>query len=455
MDFAALQSLIELEGARFLDVKVPDLAGRLHHVTLPAQALTERLLEEGVGFDGSSYGFSPVESSDMVVRPDLTTCFRDPFRTTPTIACLGTIHLTDAARTPFPEDPRLIARRAEERLCGLGIADRSLWGPEYEFYVFRSFTQEEELGRMETRIEPLERIAGRAYHAETPDDRLADFRGAVCLLLEDLGVPVKYHHHEGGGWGQNEIETLFEPLGRAADHAVLIPYILKNRATQDGLALTLMPKPLYAQAGNGWHVHLFLQKEGRNAFFDEADPYARLSPLAFLFMGGILRHARALCAFTNPSTNSYKRLVPGFEAPVTLTFGRANRSSAIRIPLYVSQESEIRFEYRPPDATSNPYFCLAALLQAGIDGVRQGIDARSCGFGPYERDLFQSDSGQLLSFLPTSLEEALNELEADHSFLLEGNVFPASLLKRWLETKRKEARAVADRPHPYELKLYF
>lgn len=455
MDFTALQALIELEGARFFDVKVPDLAGRLHHVTLPAQALTEHVLEDGVGFDGSSYGFSPVESSDMVVRPDLTTCFRDPFAKTPTIACLGTIHLTDTARTPFPEDPRLISRLAEERLRGLGIADRSLWGPEYEFYVFRSFSQEEELGRVETRIEPLERIAGRAYHAEMPDDRLADFRSDVCLLLEDLGVPVKYHHHEGGGWGQNEIETLFEPLGRAADHAVLIPYILKNRAAQDGLALTLMPKPLYGQAGNGWHVHLFLQKEGRNAFFDETDTYARFSPLAFLFMGGILSHARALCAFTNPSTNSYKRLVPGFEAPVTLTFGRANRSSAIRIPLYVAQEDEVRFEYRPPDAAGNPYFCLAALLQAGIDGVRRGIDARTSGFGPYERDLFQSESGQSLSFLPTSLEEALDALEADHGFLLEGDVFPASLLKRWLETKRKEARAVADRPHPHELKLYF
>jgi glutamine synthetase len=216
-----------------------------------------------------------------------------------------------------------------------------------------------------------------------------------------------------------------------------------------------MPKPLHGQPGNGWHVHIRLEKDGRNVFSDTTDIYARLSQTAYFFMGGILRHARALCAFTNPSTNSYKRLVPGFEAPVAITFGRANRSSAVRIPLYVAQDSQIRFEYRPPDATCNPCFALAAILQAGIDGVLRGIDARADGIGSHERDLFSVEERERLAVLPKSLEESLDALDSDTDFLLEDEVFPSSLLQHWLEIKRKEARTMAERPHPLELKLYF
>jgi glutamine synthetase len=455
MDIAQLQQTVTERGILFLDLKVADLLGFLHHVTLPVDRLDDRLLLEGVGFDGSSYGFSGVEHSDMILLPDLDTCFVDPFRQQPTLACLATIHLTDAARTPFAEDPRRIAQKAEDRLRALGIADRSLWGPEYEFYVFDRLEVRDEEGWLESHIVPVAPITGKGYHAETPRDAFADFRSEVCSILRQWNIPVKYHHHEGGAWGQNEIEVQLEPLLPATDHAILIKYALKNAAAQRGWALTWMPKPLYGHPGNGWHVHVLLQKDGQNLFYREPSTYAHLSETAFCFIGGVLEHARSLCAITNPCTNSYKRLVPGFEAPVTITFGGGNRSSACRIPLYVASAEEIRFEYRPPDATANPYLCLSALLQAGIDGIERGIDACREGYGPFETDLFSPEMANKVAFLPETLSEAVQALEEDSDYLLAGDVFPRSLLERWLELKRLEAREGSLRPHPTELKHYF
>ncbi len=455
MDFAALKALLDREKIQFLDLKVPDILGRLHHITLPAAGVREQLMVEGIGFDASSYSFSPVEHSDMVLVPDLESCFVEPFRQANTLSCFALIHLADEKRTPFPEDPRAIARRAEDYLIQQGFATGSFWGPEYEFYVFARFQLEEDRGSWELKVLPLERMQQSGYHAESPEDLLADFRDEACLILEGLSIPVKYHHHEGGNLGQCEIETQFEKLTRAADHACLVKHVLKNLAARRQLALTLMPKPLFEQAGNGWHLHVFLEREGENIFYDEGSDYAHLSESALFFMGGVLTHARSLCAFTNPSTNSYKRLVPGFEAPVAITFGRGNRSSACRIPLYIAQKGETRFEYRPPDATANPFLSISAILMAGIDGIRRNLDPRKAGFGPFEKDLSGEEARKKFSFLPSSLTEAVDSLLIDHEYLLQGDVFPRSLIGSWAQKKKEEARRMETYPHPQELRAYF
>lgn len=455
MDFAALKALLDREKIQFLDLKIPDISGRLHHITIPAVGISQELMVEGIGFDASSYGFSPVERSDMVLLPDLESCFIEPFRQAHTLSCFAFIHLADEKRTAFSEDPRRIARKAQEYLLKQGFATDSLWGPEYEFYIFSQFHVQDDQGSYEVKVLPLEYMEKNGYHAESPEDRLADFRDEACLILERLSIPVKYHHHEGGRLGQCEIETKFETLTKVADHACLIKYVLKNLALRHQLALTLMPKPLYGQAGNGWHLHVFLEREGENIFYDANNNYAHLSDVALFFLGGVLAHARSLCAFTNPSTNSYKRLVPGFEAPVTITFGRGNRSSACRIPLYVSQKEETRFEYRPPDATANPFLCLSAILMAGIDGIRRNLDPRKAELGPFEEDLFETETQAKVSFLPENLTEAAESLLSDHEYLVEGNVFPRSLIKRWVEMKKEEAKKIETYPHPHELRAYF
>lgn len=455
MDYNALRVLIDRESIDFLDLKVIDLYGNLRHLTLPVSFLNEKVLEEGVGFDASSYGLSSVGSSDLVLIPDTATFFRDPFREAPVLSCFASIHLTDIERSPFLEDPRYIARKAEVLLQKKIRRATSFWGPEYEFYLFRDFYLEEDQLSLQVKISPLERIGKGAYHAELPTEKLVQFRDEACQILQKLRISVKYHHHEGGGLGQHEIETCFEPLLKTCDDAMLIRYVLKNLASRENLSLTFMPKPIYGAPGNGWHVHCFLKDEERNLFYDEKGTYSHLSQIALNFMGGILKHARSLCAFTNPSTNSYKRLVPGFEAPTSITFGRGNRSSACRIPTYVSGAEETRFEYRPPDSTGNPYLCLSAILLAGLDGVEKQIDPVKEGLGPFEEDLFSSKKAEKLSFLPASLDEALDALEKDSEFLTKDGMMSKSLIEKWIKFKREEAREISLRVHPFELKRYF
>ncbi len=436
----------------FVDMKVTDLTGRLHHITFPFERFTVEAMAEGIGFDGSSYGFLKVEESDMVLMPDLDTARLDPFRERPTLTLFAEVRHVDADRTPFPQDGRTIVRAAEGALKKLGIADHSMWGPEYEFYIFEDADYHSDVDSSAFEMYSTERFFQNAYHACNPHDRHDDFRDEVCALMRDFGIDVRYHHHEVGAKAQQEIESWFSDLPSAGDQAMLTKYILFNLAERHQLKVTFMPKPLYDNAGSGWHVHQFLVKDGRNVF-EDPQGYAGLSRTALHYVGGILTHSPALCALTNPSTNSYKRLVPGFEAPTSITFGRSNRGAAVRIPSYVADPAYRRVEYRPPDFTCNPYLAMSAILMAGIDGIVNEIDPYAAGFHP--ADAPSADSRGGVDFLPRSLDDALDALEADHQFLLREDVFPEVLIRRWLDIKRGEIQAISRRPHPYEFTMYF
>ena len=408
--FARVRMDAEKAGVQFIDLKMIDLVGRLHHLSLPIARFTESLCENGVGFDGSSYGFLKVENSDMVLVPDLDTACLDPFRHRPTLSMFAEARLTDDGRSPFPQDGRVIARKAEQALRDTGVADSSQWGPEYEFHIFAEAEYTSETNDSTFGINSGESFFQNAYHACNPFDKYDDFRDEVCAVMADFGIPVRYHHHEVGGQGQQEIEGWFADLRTTGDHAVLTKYILFNMAEKRGLKVTFMPKPMFDNAGSGWHLHQFLTKDGKNVF-DDAGGYAHLSETALHYVGGILTHAAALCAFTNPSTNSFKRLVPGFEAPTVRSFGRSNRGAAIRIPSYVTDPELRRIEYRPPDLTANPYLCFAVQLAAGLRGMEENYVLAD----PIEEDIFSMNDRQLkrnkIKALPGSLYEAAISLQ--------------------------------------------
>ncbi|MGB5847451.1 MAG: glutamine synthetase beta-grasp domain-containing protein, partial [Ignavibacteriaceae bacterium] len=349
------EALIKKHKVEVIDLKAIDLTGRLHHISLPVYpGIIKKLLAEGVGFDGSSYGFRKVENSDMILTPDLNTASIDPFREAPTLSFYTHILLSDGARTPFTQDARMLAKKAELLLKKTTGADKSWWGPEFEFYIFSNVEYDTRTATSYYKVEHAEEFYKKAYHAANPFDEYDDFRDEASKLLMAQGINVKYHHHEVGERGQQEIETYFSDLLTTADNIITAKYILFNFAEQKNLHITFMPKPMYQQSGNGLHLHLYLTKKGKNVFYKKG-VYGNINEFGKYFIGGILRHGSALAAFTNPSTNSFKRLVPGFEAPVALTYGQGNRSSAIRIPKYVSNPNETRIEYRPPDATANPY----------------------------------------------------------------------------------------------------
>jgi glutamine synthetase len=458
MDKRLLQhctTLLHRHKIEIVDLKCIDLTGYLHHISLPVHSsLLQKLVEEGVGFDGSSYGFSKVENSDMVLIPDLSTAVVDPFRKVPTLSFYTNIHLTDADRTPFSQDGRALARRAETVLRKSIGVDESLWGPEFEFYIFSRVKFDTRTSASFYEVEHAEEFFKNAYHAANPFDVYDDFRDEASALLKRFGISVKYHHHETGERGQQEIETHFNGLLATADTIVTTKYALFNFAREHELFITFMPKPMYQQAGNGMHLHLYLTRNGRNAFYKRGE-YGNVNETGRFFIGGLLKHAPALSAFTNPSTNSYKRLVPGFEAPVALTYGTGNRASAIRIPKYVSNPEETRFEYRPPDATANPYLCLSAMLLAGIDGVINKIDPVKEGYGPFDRNILDESSMSHVHFLPRNLDEALDALAIDQEFLCRGDVFSKELIEQWVSLKEKEIRSIGTMPHPFEYKLYF
>ncbi len=466
--FEEAVEFIERESMAMVDLKFCDLWGRWHHVTLPVSQFTPRLMENGVGFDGSSVGFKAVSSGDMVLVPDLATGFVDPFWEVPTLSFICSTLEADTRRI-FPYDPRNIALRAEEHLRGTGIADTSLWGPEFEFYVFDGVSYQNGMNVAAYRVDSAEadwnsqdmgagytipRHGG--YHAIPPHDHLYNLRTRVSMHLESMGVEVKYHHHEVGGPGQCEVEIPLLPLIQAADATLLIKYITKMAAFELGMTATFMPKPLYGEAGSGMHFHQYIWKEGVNLCYD-GENYGCISDTARYYIGGLLYHGGAVMAFTNPSTNSYRRLIPGYEAPVSAIYSLANRSAAIRIPKYANKPDTARFEFRPPDATSNPYLAMAAQLLAGIDGIERQLDPTELGFGPLDEDIFSwpAERRAEIKALPTSLEEAMVALEEDHNFLLTGDVFNADLIERWIEQKRWEDRQVRNRPHPYEIELYY
>jgi glutamine synthetase len=451
-----------------IDLKFCDLWGRWHHVTLPVSQFTPKLMENGVGFDGSSVGFKSVSAGDMVLVPDLSTGFKDPFWEERTLSFICSTLEADT-RKIFPYDPRNIALRAEVYLQETDVADRSLWGPEFEFYVFDGVSYENGMNVAAYRIDSVEadwrseemgsgytipRHGG--YHAIPPQDHLFNLRTRISRHLEAMGVEVKYHHHEVGGPGQCEVETPLLPLLKAADASLLIKYITRMTAFELDMTATFMPKPLYGEAGSGMHFHQHIWRGDTNLCYD-GDQYGCISDVGRYYIGGLLKHGGAVMAFTNPSTNSYRRLIPGYEAPVSAIYSLGNRSAAIRIPKYANRPDTARFEFRPPDATSNPYLAMAAQLMAGIDGIRKRIDPTDLGYGPIDEDIFawSAEKRAQIKALPTSLSAAMDALERDQDFLLAGDVFSEDLIERWITRKRSEDRHVRDRPHPYEIELYY
>ncbi|MBI4913902.1 MAG: type I glutamate--ammonia ligase [Acidobacteria bacterium] len=464
----AVEVLIREQGVRMVDLKFSDLWGRWHHVSVPASQFGEALMRDGVGFDGSSVGLKSVKSGDMVLIPDLPTGFRDPFWDEPTLSFICSAFEADT-RLPFTQDPRNIAIRAEEHLRASGVADQSIWGPEYEFYVFDEVAFENGVNTASYRVDSREAAwhshedghghlipLHGGYHAIPPRDQLFNLRSEMCLELERMGVDVKYHHHEVGGPGQCEIETPLFPILKAGDATQMVKYVVKMVAHRHRQTATFMPKPLFGEAGSGMHFHQMLHQGGRNLFYDP-EGYGMLSETALFYIGGILRHGPALLALTNPSTNSYRRLVPGYEAPVSAFFSLGNRSAAIRVPKYADRPETARFEFRPPDATCNVYLALAAQLLAGLDGIQRRIDPGKEGFGPIDQDVFLWDEARRRGIrnLPTSLSEACDALEADMDFLLAGGVFERLQLEEYLVHLRARDNEVRIRPHPHEMALYF
>lgn len=462
------QEYIQLNKIRMIDLKFCDLWGRWHHVTISPREFNSELFENGIGFDGSSVGFRNVHSGDMVLIPDISTAFIDIFCEIPTLSFICNTVEADTKHL-FRDEPREIARKAENYLQKTEIADQSLWGPEFEFYIFNQISFNNTLNQSGFQIESAEGLWNSkndgngylnayhgGYHAIPPKDRYYSVRAKMAENLEKMGVPFKYHHHEVGGPGQQEIETPLLGILKAGDASMLIKYITKMTAFQENLSVTFLPKPLFGEAGNGMHFHQQIRKNDTNRFYDP-DSSNLLSETALFYIGGLLHHAPALLAFTNPSTNSYRRLVPGFEAPVNAFFSRGNRSAAIRIPKYVTNPDEVRFEFRPPDATCNPYLAMAAMLMAGIDGIIQKIDPRENGFGPFDENIFswsQEDRNKIKK-LPSSLEEALRALERDRDFLVVNDVFSHNLLDLWISKKMNEFKEVQIRPHPYEIETYY
>jgi glutamine synthetase len=455
----------EKQHVRWIDLKFSDFAGTWRHVTLPADRRSWELVElSGVGFDASSVGLMPLEKADMVVKPVWYTGFIDPFfpEKTMSFICEARDITTDE---PSPLDPRACAVRAMEYARKTGLCDEALFAPEYEFYVFDHMTQFSEGLGNGYQLTPLydlepsdENRPGPhgGYHAAPPVDRILEYRSAVCRVLVDLGVPVHYHHHEVGGAGQSEIEVRLTPLVRAADHAMLVKYVCRQVARQQGVSVTFMPKPLYKHPGSGMHCHQTLHKNGQNLFYD-ADGYAGLSATALQYIAGILDNGSALLALTNPSVNSYKRLVPGYEAPTKAFFSPGNRSAAVRIPTYARSATEQRIEFRTPDATCNPYFLVAGQLMAGLEGIRSGKDPKALGLGPVEENIFSWPPERLatLRSLPTQLDQALEALEANHAFLTAGDVFSEHFIRSWVKTKRKDEERLIGNPHPLEVEMYY
>ena len=462
--------MIRKENIQMIDFKMVDINGQFRHVTIPAGNFNEDLLRDGVGFDASNYGYAVVEKSDMVFIPDLDTAVVDPFCQIPTLSMIGNAMIIDhPANRPLDQYPRNIVLAAEKYMRDSGVADTMLILPEFEFYLFDQVGWEVQPNAIGMHLDYEQAhwngyTQGQGnivpkqknYHIAKPFDPTYECRSEMVMLMEQAGIPVKYHHPEVGAAGQFEIEPMLGKMSTMADASMMIKYIIRNTALKYGKTATLMPKPVYGEAGSGMHVHMLLLKDGEPVFSDD-NGYSKLSKEAHWFMGGLLKHIASLCALTNPSTNSFKRLVPGFEAPVTVGYATSNRSAVIRIPAYAKTRHERRFELRNPDATCNPYFCYAAILMAGLDGIKNQIDPHANGWGPYDMNLFDlpEEEKKKLKGLPTSLEEALDALEQDHDYLTAGGVFPEALLRNFIRNKRSECRQMAAIPHPAEFERYY
>ena len=455
---------------QIVDLKFTDVPGTLQHLSIPLSELTVDSFGEGHGFDGSSIrGFQQIQESDMMLVPDASTAVVDSVLRIPTLGLICDVRdpVTDG---PYSRDPRYVARKAEEYLKSTGIADISYWGPELEHFIFDDVRYEQnehsgyyfvdsEEGIWNSGLEGAEPNLGhrprykQGYFPVPPVDSLQDIRSEMVLKMIEYGIDVEVHHHEVGTAGQGEIDMRYRALTKMADQVMLQKYIVKNVAHANGKTATFMPKPLFGDNGSGMHTHQSIWKDGTNLFFD-AGGYALTSQMGLHYIGGLLQHAPALLAFCAPTTNSYRRLVPGFEAPVNLAYSQRNRSAAARIPVYTKHPSAKRVEFRPPDPTCNPYLAFAAMLMAGIDGVVNKTDPGD----PVDVDMYELTPEQAAKVkqVPGSLEEVLDALEGDHEFLLRGGVFTQDLLDTWLQYKRTiEVDELRQRPHPYEFFLYY
>ncbi len=461
--------LVQDEGVEIVDFRFCDLPGLMQHFSVPAHELSADSFEDGLGFDGSSIrGFQEIQESDMILVPDPNTAVLDPFRQhrTLNLNCFVRDPLT---LEPYSRDPRYVARKAEDHLVSTGLADTVYIGPEAEFFIFDDVRYGQDEHSAMYAVDSVEGAWNTAreenpnrgykirykegYFPVPPADSFQDLRSEMILTMERLGIEVEVQHHEVGTAGQAEIDMRFDTLLRMADKVMLYKYVVKNVAWANGRTATFMPKPLFQDNGSGMHTHQSLWKGGEPLFFDETG-YAGLSDMARWYIGGLLRHAHAVLAFAAPTTNSYKRLVPGYEAPVNLVYSQRNRSASVRIPLYSKSPKAKRIEFRCPDPSCNPYLAFSAMLMAGLDGVLNRIEPPD----PVDRDLYDLPPEELgkVPQVPSSLEEALAALEADQDFLKVGGVFTDDLIDTWIAYKRiAEIDAVRLRPHPYEFQLYY
>ena len=456
------------KGAKVVDLRFMDFPGVWQHFTVPLRELDESSFEEGFGFDGSSIrGWQPINASDMLVIPDASTAKMDPFFEVPTLVLICDIK-DPITFESYTRDPRFIARKAENYLKSTGIGDTVYIGPEAEFFIFDDIRFESAPNRAFYEIDSIEGAwnTGRdegpnlgykprykeAYFPVPPMDKFQDLRTEMLLVLEGLGIDIEAQHHEVASGGQAEIDMRFKPLLEMADQLVWFKYVLKNVANRAGHTVTFMPKPLFGDNGSGMHTHVSIWKEGKPLF--AGDQYAGVSQQALYAIGGILKHCKALCAFTNPTTNSYKRLVPGFEAPVNLAYSSRNRSAAIRIPMYSSSPKAKRIEFRTPDPSCNGYLAFSAIFMAVIDGIQNKMDPGD----PLDKNIYDLPPEEMANVpsAPGSLEESLAALKADHEFLLKGDVFTKDVIDMWIEYKTDaEVNPVKLRPHPHEFSLYY
>lgn len=458
---AALIEWAKQNGVLEVDVKFTDVRGVVQHFSVPMSSFDADAFTEGIGFDGSSIqGFQTINVSDLNLFPDPATAFIDPIPATPTLSLFCDVFDIDGQ--PYAKDPRGVARRAGEYLKSTGIADTCYFGPEAEFFIFNSvaYNSTHQAAFYEVDSESAFWNMGKpglgyrarikeGYFPVPPTDKMQDLRSKMTQTLISVGVDVEVHHHEVASAAQAEIDMRFDTLLRMADKLLIYKYIIRNVAYQNGYTVTFMPKPVFGDNGSGMHCHQSLWKDGKPLFFDK-DGYALLSETALYYIGGVLRHAPAILAFTNPTTNSYRRLVPGYEAPVNLVYSARNRSAAIRIPMYSSSPKAKRIETRFPDATCNPYLAFSALLMAGLDGIQNRIHPGD----PADYDLYEHDV--TTPTVPGSLDRVLEALEADYEFLTRGGVFSESYIADYIAYKRAhDVDAVALRPHPHEFLLYY
>ena len=461
-------ALAKENNVKVVDLKFMDLPGMWQHFSLMVDELSEDLFTEGIGFDGSSIrGFQAINESDMLLFPDPATALIDPVCQIPTLSI--TCNIKDPITLEnYTRDVRHIAQKAEAYLQSTGIADTSFWGPEAEFYLLNDIRYSQTQNSGFYHVDSVEGSwnSGReenpnlgykprykeGYFPVPPSDTLQDIRSEICLKLIESGIDVEVHHHEVGTAGQGEIDIRYDTLTTVGDKIALYKYIVKNVARSHNLVATFMPKPLFQDNGSGMHVHTSLWKDGKNVFFDPQG-YSLLSETALYYIGGLLAHARSLCAIIAPTTNSYKRLVPGYEAPVNIAYSQRNRSACVRIPVYSKSENAKRVEFRTPDPSCNPYLAFSALLMAGLDGIQNRIHPGD----PLDKDLYDLEPEELddIESTPVSLGDALDALEDDHEYLLKGDVFTEDVLDVWIDYKREnEVDAINMRPHPYEFFLY-